>query len=318
MCSLIIGVDGGGTHTQLVAVNETGQVLGYGKGDGINYNAVGMPVARKRLRDAVDSLLAKLAVSDYDALCVGSSALDNRADAQLTKEFAGDLFDSGKLLMDSDVYVALMGARLGKPGVMTISGTGSMVVGTDEKGDVYVAGGWGYKLDEPGGAYGIALEGIKAAFMDADGIGSSTTITAAALDFFHASDVRGLIPVLYDEKCEPADIAKFARIIIERAEDGDIIAQDICKSQMDILAKTTAAILKKCPPYVCLYGGMFGKSNYIRGIYSNALLKISPNAQFCDIQLPPEFGAVIMYMLEKGILTDDATMAMKAYCDQKN
>ncbi len=96
--SLIIGVDGGGTHSRLVAVLGDGTVLGVGNGEGLNYYAIGMASARTRLKHAVDKLLAKIGRTDYDGLSLGLSAQDSRADAVVTASFAGDVFPPDKLL----------------------------------------------------------------------------------------------------------------------------------------------------------------------------------------------------------------------------
>ena len=309
---VIIGVDGGGTSCKLVAVQTDGTVLGVGKGKGVNYNAIGMQLARERLKEAVDALLAQIGGCDCLGVALGSSALDARADEALTRTFAGELFPPEKLLLDSDVYVALVGARTGKPGVMTISGTGSMVVGLDAANSVHVLGGWGYKLDEPGGGYGIAIEGLKAAFMALEKIGPDTPLAQAALDFFKASDSRQLITVLYDEKCEPADIARFAGVVLKTAEAGDAISTAIAESQMMTLAKMTAKVLESCPHQVCLYGGVFDHSPATATRFKNTLQTLVPDVQFAEMELPPELGAVLMFMQDRNMLDDTVIENMKS------
>lgn len=309
---VIIGVDGGGTSCKLVAVQTDGTVLGTCKGKGVNYNAIGMQLARERLKEAVDALLAQIGGRELLGVALGSSALDARADEALVRAFAGELFSPEKLLLDSDVYVALVGAYTGKPGVMTISGTGSMVVGLDTANSVHVLGGWGYKLDEPGGGYGIAIEGLKAAFMALEKIGPDTALAQAALDFFKAPDSRQLITVLYDEKCEPADIARFAGVVLKTAEVGDATSTAIMENQMEILAKMTAKVLESCPHQVCLYGGVFDHSPAASNCFKPRLQAIVPDVQFAGMELPPELGAVLMFLQDRNALDNAIIETMKS------
>ncbi|MGI5923774.1 MAG: BadF/BadG/BcrA/BcrD ATPase family protein [Lentisphaeria bacterium] len=309
--SLIIGVDGGGTHSKLVAVLADGTVLGVGNGEGLNYNAIGMASARARLKHAVDKLLEKIGRADYDGLSLGLSALDARADSATAAGFAGDIFPPGKLLLDSDACAALIGALLGKPGVIVISGTGAMILGLDENMKEHVIGGWGYKLDEPGGGYGLAIAGLKAALMNLEQIGPDTELARCALDFFSVDDARGLINALYEEGCEPAAIAKFARVVDQQAEAGDSVSMELATEQMAILAKMTGKILERCPQRLCLYGGMFEHSGQMRRLFLQELSSLCADVELHEMELPPELGAVLMYMMEHGTLNDEIVTRMK-------
>lgn len=309
--SLIIGVDAGGTHSKLVAVLADGTVLGTGVCEGLNYNAIGVAQARTRLRLAVDELLAKIDRTDYDGLSLGLSALDARGDGATTASFAGDVFPPSKLLLDSDAYAALIGGLLGKPGVIAISGTGAMVLGLDENKKQHVIGGWGYKLDEPGGGYGVAIEGLKAALMSLEQIGPDTELGRSALDFLGVDDARGLINALYEEGREPADIAKFARVVDRLAEAGDSVSMEIAAGQMAILARMTGKVLERCPHRLCLHGGMFEHSAQMRRLFLQELSSLCADIEVHEMELPPELGAVLMHMMEHGTLTDEIVTRMK-------
>ena len=309
--SLIIGVDGGGTHSRLVAVLGDGTVLGAGNGEGLNYYAIGMASARTRLKQAVDKLLAKIGRTDYDGLSLGLAAQDFRADDATVASFAGDVFPPDKLLLDCDAYVALIGGLLGKPGVVVISGTGAIIIGLDENRKQHIIGGWGYKLDEPGGGYGLAIEGLKAALMSLEQIGPDTELGRCALDFFGVDDARGLINALYEEGRKPADIAKFARIVDQQAEAGDSVSKEIVSEQMTILARMTGKALERCPRHVCLYGGMFEHSGQMRRLFLQKLSSICTDVEVHEMELPPELGAVLMYMMERGTLNDEIIARMK-------
>ena len=183
MESIWIGVDGGGTHSTLAAVREDGTVLGFNKCPGLNFYLTDIVTTRERLCSAVEDLLKKVGANDYRILSVGSAALDGRADTSQKLNFAGAMFPPQKLELCGDVFMAQYGASLGHAGVAVVSGTGAMVLGIDENGYEHFAGGWGYLLGDPGSAYGISVEAIRAVFAAEEGIGADTGLKTAALDY---------------------------------------------------------------------------------------------------------------------------------------
>ena len=57
---VLIGADGGGTHTKLVLAGESGCVLASSEGGAVNYNAIGLAAARANLFDAAESMLVSV------------------------------------------------------------------------------------------------------------------------------------------------------------------------------------------------------------------------------------------------------------------
>jgi len=315
---VLIGVDGGGTRSRLVAVRLDGTVLAKTESGGINYNAIGMNAARENLRDGVRRLIASLPGEKYEAISVGMSALDRPADAALLKEFAGDCFDAERLLMDSDVYMALMGATLGEPGVMVVSGTGAMIVTQDASGNVVNAGGWGYRLDDPGSAYGVAIDALREAMMYLEDAGEQTNLGNAALSFFDASDSRALIGRLYDEDMPPSRIAQFAQAVLSCAAEGDRTAQRVIGRHVEMLADLTAPLLKKFPEGtgVNLYGGMFEHNPLVVELFREKLRALGRNTVMTSPSLPPELGAVIAYLGKKNVPKVEIISRMRQSWDE--
>lgn len=310
---LIIGVDGGGTHSRLAAVREDGTVVAIGPGGGINYNTIGMRVARERLFDAVEALLGECGETRYRALSIGMSALDGAADERLIKEFAADRFDPNKIKMNSDVYMALMGATMGGCGVMVVSGTGAMIVAMDERGNVHNCGGWGYLLDDPGSAYGVAIQALKAVMAGWEGSIPPTLLTEHALNFFQADGKRELLEKLYADESDPSRIAQFAREVLTCAKLGDKAARDIVEGNVAYLVRQTNRMLGLCGEKVgvSLYGGMFAHNEWIRSMFCRQLKELSPFTTVSMLKFPPELGAVVAYMKQAGRLNEDIVDKMK-------
>lgn len=304
---LLIGVDGGGTHSKVIAIRADGQVLGRTTGPGINYNIIGMDVARQRLYDIVGQLLCAVGEDSYDFINIGMSALDGPADEELVRNFAGDLFDHSQIDMDSDAFVALMGATMGEPGVMVISGTGAMVIALDEHANLHKGGGWGYLLEDPGSAYGIAVQAIKAVLAYWEESGPDTCMAQSALAFFQAANKQELLDSIYRPNCDPSQIAQFAKRVITDAEADDTVAKRIINDNIQYLVNLTHRMLRYNSHHVPVYlhGGMFNHNGWIAQRFEQLLHQLDPDASVLRPGFSPEIGAVVATMKRRGILSKD-------------
>lgn len=239
MEGLLIGIDGGGTHSTAVAAWPDGRVAAVAYGEGLNFHNVGVETVRERLEGMASELCQK-AGAKLDRMCVGMSALDLPADAATTALFTGGLFAAEQLDLQSDAYVALMGLTQGEPGVIVICGTGSMLVTLDRNGGQHASGGWGYLLGDAGSSYTLAREGLIRAIDGFEGVASETALWQEAMAFFHPASGRGLIECVYAPDFTPEKLAGFARYVLRCAADGDQPAQEIVERNMKRLAHYAA------------------------------------------------------------------------------
>ncbi len=309
---LLIGIDGGGTHSSAVAVRPDGRVAAAASGGGMNFHNDGVETVRRRLETVVRYLCAR-AGTPAEKICAGLSALDGPADRETKALFASDAWPAGALDLQSDVYIALMGCTLGKPGMIVICGTGSMLLLTDREGKQHVSGGWGYLLEDAGSGFTLAREALLAVAAEADGIVPATGLTSSALEYFGADTPRGLIDRVYAPDCGPDRIAGFARCVLEAADRGNRTAEEILRRNMALLAFQAAKLLGKAPGVTRtgVYGGIFAHSAAARQAFEEFLRARTPEAEVCDPAFPPELGAVIHLLSRKGKLNDSVLQNMK-------
>ena len=172
---LLIGIDGGGTHSTAVAASPDGRIAAVTEGGGLNFHNVGVETVRLRLEAMVEDLCRQTGCK-VDEVCVGMSALDAPADDATTAAFCTGMFRPEHLDLQSDAYVALMGFTCGEPGMIIICGTGSMLLMLDGQGNQKPAGGWGYLLGDAGSGYTLAREGLLAIIDATEGTGPSTPL----------------------------------------------------------------------------------------------------------------------------------------------
>ena len=312
----LIGVDGGGTRTTCVAALPDGQVVKRAVGLGINYNNIGMDEARNRLRDTMSALLTDDA--SIGGMCIGMSALDYAADEETTRLFCGSCFDPAATDMQSDAFTALMGYTLGKPGMIIICGTGSMMLMIDKDGKETVTGGWGHILGDPGSSHQIAMDGLRRAINHWEGVSPAPAIAEAAQKHFALSFPRQLIEKVFHPDCTNATIAQFAKEVLILAAEGDKDALDILKKNMTHCAMEAAALLKDAPESanIGLHGGVFTHNPLARELFTAAIQELVPPARTGMALYPPEIGALIHLFAKKGLLTDHVLHNLKESYDK--
>lgn len=301
---LLLGVDGGGTHSRLMLSDETGRILTAGEGGGINFNAIGMERARANLFDAAEALLASqnACLSDCSLLSVGSSALDAPAGDALTAEFCGSRFAPERCLMDSDAAVSLLAATRGASGILLIAGTGSMGAAIDARGNRYIGGGWGYLLGDSGSGFDIGRRALLAA-ADAEEGGAPTLLRALFLRRFEVGSIRALLPILYSPDFHPADLAAFAPVADCAAEMGDAAAVEILDTAAAASARLCAYLYRKAgTEHVYVYGGVFEHSHCYNAAFLKALNKLGLGHLHVSMPpLPPEAGALLIAAQRLGL-----------------
>ena len=309
---LLIGIDGGGTHSTAVAAYPDGRIAAVTEGGGLNFYNSGVETVRERLEAMIDDLVRQTGC-EVEEVCVGMSALDAPADDATTALFTG-MMTADQLDLQSDAYIALMGFTQGKPGVIVICGTGSMLLMLDDQGRQTPAGGWGYLLGDAGSGYTLAREGLLAVIDASEGLAPATPLTEDALAFFGAATPRGLIDRIYAPETTTAGIAGFARHVLTRAQEGEPIALGILQRNMERLARSAAQLITAAPEAarVGLYGGIFQHSQLANELFTGALERFFPGCAVCKLAYPPELGALIHLFRKHGTLTDDVLALMKS------
>lgn len=137
MDNIVIGIDGGGTTTRVMAASLDATVIAYAENGCCNPNKDVQ--AKQHVRDALQEAAARSGGVPIAALCAGLAGLESEQDMVWAEEFT-DAFGAATASIVrrhvNDGMVAHAGAFLGEPGIMAVSGTGSVVFGVNEAGRI--------------------------------------------------------------------------------------------------------------------------------------------------------------------------------------
>lgn len=295
-----LGVDGGGTRTTAVVADANGNIIAKADGKSINYNSIGLPRAKENMSEIIRWLLDACDIGWFHTAFIGMSAISERANEEETKAFAENIIPADKVIMDSDVYIALMGLDSSNECAVVISGTGSMAAGRTKDGTIIHTGGWGYILGDEGSSYHIALDALKAAIRGYEKSAPETKLTKIVKDYFNIDDYLELIDIFYNPPMERSAIAKLTPKVFECAENGDEVSNQILLENAKQLAKTTSALLINLPLCKTLgtWGGVFEHNERYLNMFKEYIKADFPNIEVGLLVNPPVIGAVLAAIRE--------------------
>jgi len=306
---ILLGIDGGGTNTRAILVDAAGRVLGEGQAGPSNYHNVGLPTAIANLREARDRAWSAsgFPARTPDAAFLGCAGIKSAADiARFTSaaETAG-IASVGEITVANDLHNALTGGLGGRPGIALIAGTGTNCLGRDASGKAFMCGGWGWLLDDVGGALGLALASMRASVRAADGRAPATRLLPALLAFLGLSEPNELLARLYVEQWTPDEVAAFAPVVIRCADEGDATACQIVREGAQTLAGLVAGAARALDfpngPEVVLLGGCVRSGPPYQTLVTDAIRVACPNACLTEPVFSPVHGAALNVLRAVGI-----------------
>jgi N-acetylglucosamine kinase-like BadF-type ATPase len=296
MTRLYLGIDGGQSSTTALIADETGRVIGRGRGGPCNH--VSTSEGRAKFRSAVGKCLeqayqeAKLEASSitFAAVCFGFSGGAEDKDA-----YARELIRSNRYKITHDAEIALAGATAGEPGIVIIAGTGSIAFGRNARGETGRAGGWGYIFGDEGGAFDLSRRALRATLQYEEGWGPETVLRQLLLEATGAATGDELLHRFYGS-FDRSYIASLAVLVTQAAEHGDAVAIDLFQQAAEKLAWFVEGVYR-----ILFYHGEVVPIAYVGGVFQSSTLReqlaISVEESIaCKLaapQLSPAAGALL-------------------------
>lgn len=256
----VIGVDGGGTKTEVVVCDKKGNVVARVIGGSSNPNDIGNDNMLKVVGDLMEKALptdcakADIGLGISGLFVAGSEKF--LCDG-LKKRFP--FLDCTKAYSDKD---AALNCAYDGDGCIVIIGTGSVGV-VKKNGVVKNLGGGGYLIDDALSGFDLGREVLNAVLCANDGIGEKTILT----DFFNekaGENIRTHLKTVYQKG--KAYVASFAPLIFTALEKNDKVAEDIMKKCVLGFERLLLAIYKtwgkKCE--ITFFGGLTKQLDVIK------------------------------------------------------
>jgi glucosamine kinase len=242
-----IGVDGGGTKTELLLVDSTGNIVARHIGPGCNPSHLGADRARTVLVAALEALLAGSKIEDRKSQ-ISATRLYVAGSSVTWREIAALIHGYGVVTHGPDSLPVLELATNGGPGLVLHAGTGSFVAARAPDGSVHYAGGLGWRFGDPGSGYELGRRAVAAALLELTGWSPATGLGEALQAHTGLTDASSIKAMFYAEADANARVAAFAPRVIELAQNGCRPAQVALASSIGELVAQGRLVTEKLFP----------------------------------------------------------------------
>lgn len=299
----VLGIDAGGTKTVCQLADEQGMLVSEARGDGANLQAVGELEVEKVLHEVMATAIGDTGIVPA-AICLGIAGVDRPDDAEVVRNIMKRIGYQARVLVVNDALVALEAGAPGAPGVVIISGTGSISYGRNAAGEGARSGGWGYVLGDEGSGYWIGRAALRAVLRESDQRGPRTKLTPLLLHHFGVAQAQGLIHQVYHHSnLKPAAIGALAKCVQTAFGAGDRAAIGILRAAADELESAAVSVAMRLGlpgspfPFV-LAGGIFRAVPWLEQELVRRLPVAVPGSVAFRLDRQPAAGAVALALQE--------------------
>lgn len=285
----VAGIDGGQTTTAAAVGDERGRILG--RGIAGPADEVGQGAASTRMRDALSNALRAAckdagldADTHFEAIVAGVSGYEGRVYGKVPQ------LPGTRLVLMHDAPIAHAGALAGRPGIVVIAGTGSVVYATDGK-QGWTLGGWGYFFGDAGSAFWFASNAIRGAMYGEDHGVDPNHARDKICTYFGVPSLRALARAFYAGEISRDRIASFA----SEPDKADVLGG---ANALAMLVRES--VVRGAPARVALVGGMFSSAEFTQEVRAH-VKRWLPSAEIVEPKYDPAAGALLLAYREAGI-----------------
>lgn len=307
-----IGIDGGGTKTTFTMIDNNGCKLAQHIMGTTHYEQVGFDGVENVLSSGLNKLIE---LSNIDKTYIQSAflGLPGYGEVKSVKikidDIVNKVFKGIKVEVGNDVEVGLYGSLAGREGINIVSGTGSIALGRDSKGNFRRCGGWGDYIGDEGSAHWIGKKTLEVFSKEADNRLDRGLIYKSIREKLSIDDDFEIIDyALNDIKKDRTKIASLSTICFESAKNNDKNAMKIFEDasyELSLLVKMIINELDFSNEILVSYsGGVFKSGDIILNPLRENLKDY--NIKFIEPVLGPDMGACLLaYKLQNEEISEE-------------
>lgn len=287
-----LGIDAGGTRTTVLLARDTGVIARASGGPGAVRPGRAL-VTATRIAATARQALTEARLLAADVLVVGAAGAGRDPERSELRDGLRNERLAERVMVLGDLDIAIEAAFGSGPGVVLISGTGSVAVGRTADGTVHRRGGYGWQIGDEGGGFAISRAALAAIARAHDGRGPETSLTKTLLAATPLKEFDQLIR--WTVSADPSEIAALAPIVFQGAAQGDPVAHQIVNGAAEDLAQLASSLLGVFGPKkqvgLALSGGNLAPDRGLRAPLMERLKKI-PRFAVRQEEIVPAEGAL--------------------------
>jgi N-acetylglucosamine kinase-like BadF-type ATPase len=307
--SVVVGVDGGNSKTDLVLCTDAGAPLAYLRGPSISHQVVAMPDAVTRFRTLLDAAQRSADLPAGSAIAAAAFCLagaDSAADIRRLREAFEAALPAVPIQVLNDSFGILRAGTDRGWGVALICGAGVNATAVTPDGRVAGLAALGDISGDWGGGSDLGLAALGAAVRARDGRGPRTALEHAVPAHFGLKTPAAVTGALYRDELDATRLRELSPVVFAAAAAGDAVARQVVDRLADELATMAGAVIRRLhlartDAEVVLGGGVFATDD--RAFYArlaDRLHATAPRARITRLEKPPVLGAALLALDEAG------------------
>jgi N-acetylglucosamine kinase-like BadF-type ATPase len=295
-------VDGGGSKTRFLLLDETGTVLASHTEGSAYHVEIGAEALRAMLAQGIRTTLRQggVTASHLTFAFLGLPAYgEDRSAVPLLDAAPSSALPTARFRVGNDMVCGWAGALAGEDGINVVAGTGSIAYG-EYQGRGARAGGWGELFSDEGSAYWVAREGLRLFSRMSDGRAPRGPLYERVRNQFALQDDLDLCGALYGKSAaQRSQFAQLSKLVGEAASAGDEQAAALFNQAAQELAEIIDAVRAQLQVpqatelAVSYSGGLFQLGDLLLAPLQAALMSTPRRYRFLGARLPPEAGAAL-------------------------
>jgi N-acetylglucosamine kinase-like BadF-type ATPase len=275
-------------------VSNGAELLGQATGASAKLARVGKERARGNLQSVIRNACeaARVSPGEIQHVCIGMAGASLAEAVQWAQQTIRELIPDSTIYVAGDHVIAHRAAFGTSPGVLVISGTGSIAFGRNQAGETARAGGWGPSISDEGSAFWVGREAVVEALRSFD-FGKSNGLLSTIADCWKVAPEE----VIRLANASEPRFPELAGPVVEAAEHGDAQARAIAERAGKALAGLASAVIQRLWPNggivpVALSGGVLQGSALVRQTFKEEMRIQQPQAAVSFAYVRPVLGAL--------------------------
>jgi glucosamine kinase len=298
MTEFVAGIDGGGSKTRVILADMNGDQLADVVGAGSAMRPGGGDHSAGVIGGLVRQAMSEAGMEDERprVLVAGVAGVGRTSENRALAAALEDLEIAEEVIVQGDGEIALTDAFGNGPGIILISGTGSIAYGRGPNRTLARCGGWGPAFGDEGSGAWIGRRALGIVASAADGREPETALTGAVLTAAQVNEPTELIP--WGIAATPRELAALAPVVFNVASAGDARANALVGLAVEELVLHIRALALKlfgddrAAIPIAFSGGLLHKGSFIRKKLEQRLKSAVPGGQVRPAEIIAARGAV--------------------------
>lgn len=303
-----LGVDGGGTKTRYILIDEDFNTKADVERGTIHIHQVGIEGLKREITEAISDICDKVKISLKEIENIflaipgyGESEEDKKAIDEALKE----ILKGCRYRADNDCVAGWAAGTGCKEGINIVAGTGSIAFGKNRFGKTARCGGWGYSIGDDGGAYWIAIKLLNEYTKEKDGRKPRTKLVEIVDREYDIDKYFGIVDMVYNKynlsRTDIAAIAKTAYVGALEGVDECIKIYEEAASELFRHIESLCEELEFKDEFVVSYtGSVFKAGDFILEPMRKLIKKENIHCILTPPKLDPWNGAALLAYVESG------------------